>query len=221
MHIADVAHGNLGANGIVAGSMTIAVGAARTQMHRDTGKVVVCFFGDGAANEGAFHEALNLAGVWKAPVVFVCENNQYGMSMPVSDATAGGSIAGRAGAYGMPGVQVDGNDLVEVHRTVAEAAQRARTGGGPTLIEAQTYRHRGHSKSDRNLYRTDEEIQRWRSQHDPIAGFIAWATAKDLLDDEAAEAARTAARERVRTAVRDAHAGAEPDVASLEGAAYA
>jgi acetoin:2,6-dichlorophenolindophenol oxidoreductase subunit alpha len=221
MHIADVAHGNLGANGIVAGSMTIAVGAARTQMYRESGKVVACFFGDGAANEGAFHEALNLAGVWKAPVVFVCENNQYGMSMAVHDATAGGSIAGRAGAYGMPGIQVDGNDLVDVHRAVAEAAEQARGGGGPTLIEAQTYRHRGHSKSDRNLYRTDEEIQRWRSQHDPIAGFIAWASAEDLLDDEAAEAARTAARERVRNAVRDAHAGAAHDVASLEGAAYA
>lgn len=221
MHIADVAHGNLGANGIVAGSMTIAVGAARTQMHHETGSVVACFFGDGAANEGAFHEALNLAGVWKAPVVFVCENNQYGMSMAMREATAGGSIAGRASAYGMPGVEVDGNDLVDVHSSVAEAAERARSGGGPTLVEALTYRYRGHSKSDRNLYRTNEEIQQWRSQHDPIAGFIAWATANDLLDDDTAEAARTAARERIRAAVRDAHAGATPDVASLEGAVYA
>jgi pyruvate dehydrogenase E1 component alpha subunit len=221
MHIADVANGNLGANGIVAGSMTIAVGAARSQVHHGTGRVVACFFGDGAANEGAFHEALNLAAVWKAPVVFVCENNQYGMSMAVDKATAGGSIAGRAAAYGIPGVQVDGNDLIAVHDAVAEAAERARTGGGPTLIEAVTYRHRGHSKSDRNLYRTDEEIQQWRSGRDPIAQFIAWASASDVLDEEAAEAARTAARERVRSAVREAHAGATPDVSSLEGAAYA
>jgi acetoin:2,6-dichlorophenolindophenol oxidoreductase subunit alpha len=221
MHIADVANGNLGANGIVAGSMTIAVGAARSQVHHDTGKIVACFFGDGAANEGAFHEALNLAGVWKAPVVFVCENNQYGMSMAVREATAGGSIAGRADAYGFPGDEVDGNDLVAVHEAVVGAAQRVRNGEGPALIEAVTYRHRGHSKSDRNLYRTDEEIQQWRSQRDPIAQFIAWAAAKGVLDDGAAEAARTAARERIRTAVREANAGPPPDVSSLEGAVYA
>jgi pyruvate dehydrogenase E1 component alpha subunit len=221
MHIADVANGNLGANGIVAGSMTIAVGAARAQVHHDTGRVVACFFGDGAANEGAFHEALNLAGVWKAPVVFVCENNQYGMSMAMREATAGGSIAGRAVAYGIAGAEVDGNDLVAVHQAVREAAARARGGEGPTLVEAVTYRYRGHSKSDRNLYRTDEEIQQWRSQRDPIAQFIAWATAKDLLDEATAEAARTTARDRIRAAVRDANSGAVPDIDSLEDAAYA
>ena len=221
MHIADVANGNLGANGIVAGSMTIAVGAARSQVHRGTGKIVVCFFGDGAANEGAFHEALNLAGVWEAPVLFVCENNQYGMSMAMREATAGGSIANRGEAYGMPGTQVDGNDLAEVHGAVARAAERARNGGGPALIEALTYRHRGHSKSDRNLYRTAEEIQEWRSERDPILSFIAWAAEKDLLDEEATEAARTAARDRIRTAVREANAASLPAIDSLHGAVYA
>lgn len=221
MHIADVANGNLGANGIVAGSMTIAVGAARSQVHHGTGRVVACFFGDGAANEGAFHEALNLAGVWRAPVVFVCENNQYGMSMAMRTATAGGSIARRADAYGMAGAQVDGNDLVAVHAAVAEAAAGARDGAGPSLIEAVTYRYRGHSKSDRNLYRTDEEIRQWRSERDPIVRFTAWAAAEGLLDDDAAEAARSSAVQRIRAAVRDAHAAPTPDIASLEGAAYA
>lgn len=221
MHIADVAHGNLGANGIVAGSMTIAVGAARTQVHRGTGRVVTCFFGDGAANEGAFHEALNLAGVWDAPVVFVCENNQYGMSTSVRDATAGGSIAGRAVAYGMPGHEIDGNDLVAVHDTVAAAAERARAGDGPTLVEALTYRYRGHSKSDRNLYRTDEEIQEWRSERDPIAQWTQHVQDEGLLDADAVEAARQRARERIRDAVRTAYADDAPTVEDLEGAAYA
>lgn len=221
MHIADVAHGNLGANGIVAGSMTIAVGAARSQVHLQTGRVVTCFFGDGATNEGAFHEALNLAGVWNAPVIFVCENNQYGMSTAVADATAGGSIAGRAGAYGMPGHEVDGNDLVAVHDTVAAAAKRARSGEGPTLVEALTYRYRGHSKSDRNLYRTDEEIQQWRSERDPIARWTQRVQEEGLLDADGVEAARQSARERIRDAVRSAHADDMPSVESLKDAAYA
>lgn len=221
MHIADVAHGNLGANGIVAGSMTIAVGAARTQVHHGTGRVVICFFGDGATNEGAFHEALNLAGVWNAPVIFVCENNQYGMSTSVAAATAGGSIASRAAAYGMPGHEIDGNDLVAVHDTVAAAAQRARDGGGPTLVEALTYRYRGHSKSDRNLYRTDEEIQQWRSERDPIAQWTQHVQEEGLLDADAVETVRQRARERIRDAVRAAYADEPPSVDDLEGAAYA
>ena len=171
MHIADVSKGNLGANGIVAGSMTIAAGAALTQKLQRTGKVVVCFFGDGAANEGSFHEALNLAGVWDLPVVWLCENNQYGMSMSQDRSTAGGSVAARAAAYGMPGATADGNDVVDVFEKVAEAADRARRGGGPSLVEAITYRYRGHSKSDRNLYRTQDEIEEWRTERDPIARY--------------------------------------------------
>jgi acetoin:2,6-dichlorophenolindophenol oxidoreductase subunit alpha len=143
------------------------------------------------------------------------------MSMSMREATAGGSISNRAEAYGMPGKLVDGNDLAEVHGVVAEAAARAREGGGPTLIEALTYRHRGHSKSDRNLYRTAEEIQEWRSERDPILLFIAMAAEKDLLDEEATEAARAAARDRIRTAVREANAAPLPGVDTLEGAAYA
>jgi pyruvate dehydrogenase E1 component alpha subunit len=221
MHIADVANGNLGANGIVAGSMTIAVGAALTQQMKDSGKVVVCFFGDGAANEGAFHESLNLAKVWDLPVVYVCENNQYGMSMSQNRSTAGGSVAARAGAYGMPGVTADGNDVDAVFEASAVAAERARSGGGPTLLECVTYRYRGHSKSDRNLYRTQAEIEDWRDNRDPIQRFIGKCTEDGRLTDEQVAAAENAAKERIRDAVAEAFAAPDADPADMEGAAYA
>jgi TPP-dependent pyruvate/acetoin dehydrogenase alpha subunit len=221
MHIADVANGNLGANGIVAGSMTIAVGAALSQQLLDRGKVVLCFFGDGAANEGSFHESLNVAVVWQMPVLFLCENNQYGMSMSVDRSTAGGSVAARGAAYGIDGRQVDGNDLVAVWEAVRDAAAEARDGGGPGLIEAITYRYRGHSKSDRNLYRTQEEIEEWRSERDPLVRFEGQAREEGWLDEAAATAARDAARDRIREAVAQAVRSPEPDVAALDGSAYA
>ena len=164
MHIADVEAGNLGANGIVGGGLPIAVGAGLSAKMRKSQQVCVCFFGDGASNEGAFHEALNMASIWKLPVVFVCENNKYGMSMDVARASAVPDIAKRASAYAMPGITVDGNDLALTRQTAVEAIERARRGEGPTLIECKTYRIRGHSKSDRNLYRTKEEIESWRQQ---------------------------------------------------------
>ena len=170
MHIADVAKGNLGANGIVGGGIPIAVGAALTSKRLKTGKVVLCFFGDGANNEGAFHEALNMASVWKLPVVFVCENNKYGMSTSIEKSTAVARIADRASAYNMPGKTVDGNEFSDVAQAVHEAVSFARAGEGPSLIENMTYRWRGHSKSDRNRYRTKEEIDRWIEQ-DPISRF--------------------------------------------------
>ncbi len=221
MHIADVASGNLGANGIVAGSMTIAVGAALTQQMRATGKVVVCFFGDGAANEGAFHESLNLAKVWELPVVYVCENNQYGMSMSQDRSTAGGSVAGRANAYGMPGIEADGNDVEAVYEASVDAIERARAGGGPSLLEAITYRYRGHSKSDRNLYRTQEEIEDWRTNRDPIERFIGKCREEDRLSQAEIEAAEASAKETIRTAVSEAFSAPDADPADLEGAAYA
>lgn len=221
MHIADVANGNLGANGIVAGSMTIATGAALTQTMRNTGKIVVCFFGDGAANEGSFHEAINLAAVWDLPVLFVCENNQYGMSMSQDRSTAGGSVAGRAMAYGIPGVEVDGNDVLAVHDATVEAAERARAGSGPSILEAITYRYRGHSKSDRNLYRTQEEIEEWRSSKDPLARYEGWLKETGTLTDEAIEAARNEAKEAIRKAVQAAFSAPDAKVEDLEGAAYA
>lgn len=221
MHIADVANGNLGANGIVAGSMTIAAGAALTQVMRDTGRVVACFFGDGAANEGSFHEAINLAAVWDLPVLFVCENNQYGMSMSQDRSTAGGSVAGRAAAYGIPGVEVDGNDVLKVHEATAELAERARNGAGPAILEAITYRYRGHSKSDRNLYRSQDEIEEWRSEKDPLARYEGWLKESGTLSDEAMEAAREQAKEAIRQAVQGAFSAPDARAEDLEGAAYA
>jgi pyruvate dehydrogenase E1 component alpha subunit len=221
MHIADVEHGNLGANGIVAGSMTLAVGAALTQQLKDTGRVVACFFGDGAANEGAFHESVNLAALWRVPVLFVCENNQYGMSMPQARSTAVGSVAAQAVAYGIPGVETDGNDLVQVFEKTAAAAERARRGEGPTLLECTTYRYRGHSKSDRNLYRTQDEIDKWRTERDPIAGFESDAVDAGLLDQAAVEAARDEARTRVRIAVEGAVRAPAVRSDDLEESVYA
>ncbi len=221
MHIADVANGNLGANGIVAGSMTIAVGAALTQKMQQTGKVVVCFFGDGAANEGAFHESLNLAKVWDLPVVYVCENNQYGMSMSQDRSTAGGSVAGRASAYGMPGATADGNDIEAVYEASVDAIERARSGGGPTLLECITYRYRGHSKSDRNLYRTQEEIEDWRTNRDPIQRFIGKCLEQGRLSQVDIEASEQSAKETIRMAVSEAFSAPDADPSDLEGAAYA
>jgi acetoin:2,6-dichlorophenolindophenol oxidoreductase subunit alpha len=222
MHIADVATGNLGANGIVGGGIPIAVGAALAQQLTNSGKVVVSFFGDGAANEGAFHEAANLAAVWQLPVVFVCENNHYGMSMASDEAFAIENISTRATAYGFPGVTVDGNDLQEVYEMVTTAVDRARRGRGPTLVENVTYRWKGHSKSDKNLYRTREEIAAWQ-ERDPIVRFEEAVQKVGSLTDEEIQAARKAATDAVREAIRTANAapGAPADRDLLLDAVYA
>ena len=180
MHIADPSRGNLGANGSVGGGIPIAVGAALAAKKLKSGAVSVSFFGDGANNEGAFHESLNMAAIWKLPVVFVCENNQYGMSMSTARSTAVKDVATRATAYAMPGITVDGNCFAEVTEAVHDAVERARRGEGPTLIEAKTYRTRGHSRSDRNRYRTKEEIEAWK-QRDPILLFEAELEGLGLL----------------------------------------
>lgn len=183
MHIADVAAGNLGANGIVGGSIPLAVGAALTADMKGLPDVTVCFFGDGATNEGSFHEALNMASIWQLPVVFVCENNQYGMSSAVQDMTNVENLSIRASAYGMPGVTIDGNDLIEVIYTAEEAIDRARSGKGPTLIEMNTYRWMGHSKSDRGKYRTMEEVEAWKKK-DPIKRFEKQLLETNILTEE-------------------------------------
>ena len=221
MHIADVASGNLGANGIVAGSMTIAVGAALSMRMQEKDAVVVCFFGDGAANEGSFHEALNLAGVWDLPVLFLCENNQYGMSMSQDDSTAGGSVAARGAAYGIEGQRVDGNDLDAVFAAAQEKVAEMRAGGGPALLEAVTYRYRGHSKSDRNLYRTLDEIESWRNERDPVDRFEAAAVASGRLTADEVDEIRDEARAAIRDAVGRAVRSPEADVSDLVDAAYA
>ncbi len=220
MHIADAATGNLGAHGIVAGGIPIAAGAALAYQMRGEDRVVACFFGDGAANEGAFHEAVNLAAIWKLPVVFICENNKYGMSFSTEKSMAIENISERAAGYGIPGVTVDGNDLDAVYDAVRAAVARARAGDGPTLVENLTYRWKGHSKSDKNLYRTKEEIADWRSR-DPILRFEAQVKEAGVLTDEEVQAVRTQAMEQMRDAVRQANAAPDADPSDLLDAVFA
>jgi pyruvate dehydrogenase E1 component alpha subunit len=220
MHIADVAKGNLGANGIVAGGIPIAVGAALSAKRMKTGKVVVSFFGDGANNEGAFHEALNMASIWKLPVIFVCENNGYGMSTSTERSTAVKNIAERAAAYSMPGVIVNGNIFSEVAEASHHAVERARAGEGPTLIESKTYRHRGHSKSDRNRYRTKEEIEDWMSNRDPITLFENELQEFGIIDRNGVEAIRDAVAREIAEGIQFAKDSPSPDVRDVENYVY-
>ena len=216
MHIADVSKGNLGANGIVAGGIPIATGAGLALKMQGTDKVAMCFFGDGATSEGAFHESVNLAAIWNLPVVFVCENNHYGMSMSVEDVSRLESVADRAKGYAIPGVSVDGNDLQAVADAATEAVERARKGEGPTLIESVTYRWKGHSKSDQNLYRTREEIESWRAR-DPIDRFENLLLEGGVLDEATIQAVRDEVRDAVRDAVRTGQRGPAPSRDLLKG----
>lgn len=164
MHIADVEKGNLGATGIVGSGIPIAVGAALGCKLQRNDRVVLCFFGDGAANTGAFHESVNMAAAFRLPVVFVCENNMYAMSFSVKKAFALTDISERALGYGIPGVGVDGNNVLEMYEATKVAVERARRGEGPTFLEARTYRWKGHSKSDAQFYRTKEEVREWKEK---------------------------------------------------------
>lgn len=168
MHIADLDAGNLGANGIVGGGMGIAVGAALSQQMQNTGKIVVCFFGDGATNEGVFHEAVNMASIWNLPVIFYCINNGYGISADIKKMTNIEHIHQRSAAYGIPGMFIeDGNNVIDVYEGFQKAVDHVRSGNGPVLIESVTYRWLGHSSSDPGKYRTREEVELWK-QKDPI-----------------------------------------------------
>jgi len=220
MHIADVAGGNLGANGVVGGGLPISVGVGLALRMQKRDQIVLCFFGDGAANNGAFHESLNMAAIWKLPVVFVCENNQYAMSLSVRRAFAIERISDRAAAYGMPGVTVDGNDLLAVYQAVSSAVQRARANQGPTLIENVTYRWRGHSKSDANRYRTREEIEAWKRKC-PIKRFRARLIEEGVLTEEEADRLEQEARQAIDAAVAFAEASPEPSLDTLEEGVYA
>ena len=220
MHIADLSSGNLGANGVVGGGLGMACGAALAQKLQRTGKVVLCFFGDGASNQGIFHEALNMAGIWKLPVVYFCENNQYGMSMPVSRAVAIERISDRAAAYGFPGVTVDGNDVLAVWETSRAAVERARAGYGPSLVEGVTYRWKGHSKSDADRYRTKEEIDGWKAK-DPIKRFERVLIGRGLLTEEGARAIREEAEREIEAALEFAESCPEPSVETIEDGVWA
>ena len=220
MHIADVEAGNLGANGVVGGGHGIAVGAALTQLMKKTGKVVLCFFGDGASNEGSFHEAVNLASVWKLPVIFFCENNLYGMSVPMSKHMNIKDIATRGDAYGIPGYIVDGNNAVEVYKMVKQAAQYTRSGKGPVLIESKTYRWLGHSKSDANVYRTKNEIEEWK-QKCPIKRLKAYLIENEILKKEEINEIQKKAKEDIEKAVEFADNSPNPSLDTIIEDVYA
>ena len=168
MHLYDRSVGFLGSNGVVAPGILIAAGAALSAKVRGSGQVAVAFFGDGAVNNGAFHEGINLAATWDLPVIFVCENNLYATEMPFQQATKNTSVASRAAAYLIPGVIADGNDVLDVYTKIGEAVERARRGDGPTLVECLTYRWFGHHEGDPGTYRSQEEIAAWKKR-DPIA----------------------------------------------------
>lgn len=220
MHIADTTTGNLGANGIVAGGVPIAAGAALSAQMRGTSQVAVCFHGDGAMGEGAWHEGVILAAMWDLPVIFICENNKYGMSMNSEEAFRLEQLSDRAKGYGIPGYTVDGNDVQAVFEVVNEAVTRARAGNGPTFIEAKTYRWKGHSKSDKNLYRTREEIAEWR-ERDPILAFEQKALAAGSLTSQDIEQVRNEARDELRDAVQKANAAPDASADELLSAVYA
>jgi len=211
MHIADMSLGILGANGIVGGGFGIATGAALSAKLRKTDQVAVCFFGDGASNQGVFFEVMNTASIWDLPVVYVCENNQYGEYTATDSVTAGDTIADRAKPFGIPSSTIDGNDVVIVHETAAAAVARAREGKGPTLIECMTYRHRGHHVGDPgDGYRSEEERQAWQDK-DPITTFRAHLV-DEGIDAEDLDGIDAAVQEEVADAVESAAGAPYPEV---------
>jgi len=220
MHIADVEKGNLGATGIVGGNIPVATGAALAQKMQGTGNVVLCFFGDGACQTGNFHESLNLAGLWKLPVVYIVENNLYGMSVPLKKAAAKLDIADRAYAYDMPGEVVNGMDVLAVREAVGRAVERARQGEGPTLIEAQAYRWYGHSRSDPRAYRTKEEEAAWKAR-DPIPNFAAWLVGNGALSEEEVDALEEQVEKEIDEATDFALSSPLPPPEELEKFVYA
>ncbi len=220
MHVADMDKHMLGANGIVGGGMGLATGAALTARLQGADSVAVCFFGDGALNQGILHETSNLAAIWKLPVLFVCENNQYAMSTRAEWSIAGGDPAGRAAAYGLPGVTVDGMDFFAVHEAAHRLVERARRGEGPAYLVCNTYRYYGHHAGDPLNYRGKDEVDRWREQ-DPIARLQRALIERGVLSaGEAAELEQRVAAE-VEAAVAFAKASPEPTVDQLMTDIYA
>ncbi len=196
MHIADFSRGILGANGVVGGGFPIMVGAGLSIKMRRSGQVGMVFFGDGASNRGTFHEACNMAAVFKLPIIFVCENNGYASTSPSEKMIAGGTVAGRAKAYGIPGYITDGSNVLEVLEVVREAVEFARGGNGPVIVENETFRYKGHFEGDRQKYRTQNEIHTYKKDRDPIQQF------ERLLQEEGILTGNLAKQIRMEIAVR-------------------
>lgn len=220
MHFYDASVGLLGGYAIVGGHLAIACGLALASDYLEKGQVVLCIFGDGATNSGSFHEALNIAALWRLPVVFLCENNLYGMGTALKKASAVQEISRKALAYEMLGKRVDGMDVLAVRETVAKAVEWARAGWGPTLLEATTYRFRGHSMADPVLYRTKAEEEAWRTR-DPILLFRKKLEAEGLLSEAEFERMEQEVEEAVEQAVRFAEESPDPPLAALFDDVYA
>jgi len=220
MHLADFSKGLYGSNGIVGGGLGIALGAALSAHLRDSDQVAIAFFGDGGANTGRVWEFVNLSALWELPLVIVCENNLYAVETHVRTAMAAESIVQRAAGFGLPSLQVDGQDVLKMHASVTDAASRARAGRGPTLLEALTYRYEGHNDNDPQTYREEAEVQSWR-QRDPIARFSQQLQSQGVLTDEGF----TAIEERAAKIVQDAADFAEdslwPDPATASNGVIA
>jgi len=219
MHIADVSKGMLGANGIVGGGPPLACGAALTAKVLGTDEVCICFFGDGAAQEGTFHESLNLASIWKLPVIFIAENNGFAESTPASYHCAIENIADRAASYGIPGASVDGMDVFAVYEAAQEAINRARRGQGPSLLECKTYRFNGHFEGDQQLYKTNE-LQQSMMARDPITNFRSLTTQQGLLTSQELDAIDARVKERIEHAVTFADQSAYPELSEVDTDVY-
>ena len=224
MHLADFDIGILGESGIVASALPVAVGAALGSKMQGNDRVVVAFFGDGASNQGACHEAMNLASIWNLPVIFLCENNQYAVTTSFRDSVAVENISDRASAYDMPGVLVDGQDVLAMYEATVQAVERGRAGLGPTLLEARTYRFEDHSEGlariIREPYRTDEEVNHWRLR-DPILLHSRWLIEQEIASEDEIEGVRTEVAETIAEALQFARESPYPKVEDLLTDLYA
>jgi len=220
MHIADLATGNLGANGIVGGSIGIATGAGLTCKMKKNGKMVICFFGDGATNRGIFHGSINMASIWDLPVIYLCENNVYGMSTPVKEAFNITKISDRKVAYGIDGLTIDGNNVIEVFNVISHYRDECLEGKGPVLVEALTYRWRGHSKSDAQIYRTKEEVKSWMDG-DPIIRYGKELIKNGVMTRKQINELEKQVIEEIKKASEFAMNSPFPDIATVEEDVYA
>lgn len=220
MHIADFDKGHIGSNGVVGGGFAIATGAALTQKMKKTGKIVLCFFGDGASNEGSFHESINMASIWKLPVIFFCENNFYGVSTHITKSMNVNDVAIRAKAYDIPSYIIDGNDAIEVYKTTKAAADYCRSGKGPVIIESKTYRLLGHSKSDNNEYRDIKEIEQWKRK-DPIKRLKEYLIENKIANEEEMGKITNKVMQDIDLAVEFAKNSPNPSLDTLTDDVYA
>ncbi len=212
MHLANIEKGNYGTNGIVGGGFALATGAALTQQYTGTNNVVIAFSGDGATNEGSFHESVNMAATWKLPVIFFIINNGYGISMDIKKATNTPYLYTRAEAYGIPGHYVeDGNDVIAVYEKMHEVLEYVRGGNGPAIVEVKSYRWFGHSTADAGVYRTKEEVDEWKKK-DPLKKYREYLTANKIATNEELDAIEAQVAEQVEASVKFAQESPDPDI---------